>query len=413
MGGKEGGKENKKTRKRRLAAGSKQHADKGDKTGDKGDKTGDKGQKPSRAFVPSMMSMGTMTDKGDNTGDKGDNTGDKGQKPSRAFVVDVSVSDPGRVLTTLDTCLESRCLAKPLADALIAPAVQAFANQSGRKFAASSAALMIGGRLVDRSDKVSTYLPADESEPTRVHLILPRSTGWGSGQLFRVHLTSPSGEALTKPSGEALTKPSGEALTNPSGEAHHIETRLGAKWLERSLVDAIIKPALASLNMRHVPASEVVAYVHGDVQAADISRATRTFIDETDETEYAPVAVRLVLPLPLPVQGTGSADTAGLEPRKSLIERVQGAGGRVQGTGLEPLKSILERARSAVTGADPEDSAKQEQPPSAAGSSRVSSAAGSSRVSSAMRAVTRSHAARHTGSVHVALADPVDNHRPL
>ena len=136
------------------------------------------------------------------------------------------------------------------------------------------------------------------------------------------------------------------------------------------------------------------------------TRKVSTYLpaDEGEPTKE-PIRVHLIL-----AQSTGR-----LEPRK----------GR---TRTEARKSIIERARSAVSGADHvEVGTKQEQSPSAAGSSAAgssaagssaagsgtagsgaagssaagSSATGSSRVSSAMRAVTRSHAARHTGSVHV------------
>ena len=112
----------------------------------------------------------------------------------------------------------------------------AFIRECGMKFNANAAAVTIDGLLVDKYEKVSALsLDLSLSEGTRIHITIPKSTGWTAGPKFHVDMTT------------------------PNGETHYFETHLNAKWLSKPLLQSLIVPALAKTKMKHVPPTEVKA----------------------------------------------------------------------------------------------------------------------------------------------------------
>jgi len=168
-----------------------------------------------------------------------------GEQDKYPFCIDVAVGSEAKVLQTIDAKLPEEWLQRSLRDAIVTPAVGAFATQSGALFNVSSAAVYIDGILVDQDEVVSSFdfCATSESE-AHVLLVLPQSkqTRWGAGPAFVVNITPPTSHLAAQ---------------------RQLETRVPHRRLGGSIIDEIVTPAMAHVGMPHVHSGHLSLTVDG------------------------------------------------------------------------------------------------------------------------------------------------------
>ena len=170
------------------------------------------------------------------------------------YVVDV-VSNSGEVLWTAGAELSSTCLAKPLAAAVVEPALKAAKVVNYHKPLAAETTAAVHYRAVDGDQKMThgvdvaerlaRYLPADSASHQSVRLVIQLPPGVLTGPALPAH------PKRCKFKIDIYEHPQARGEGEGDGPIWSADTTLEGKQLDKQLLSGLVVPALEAYAPEH------------------------------------------------------------------------------------------------------------------------------------------------------------------
>lgn len=196
------------------------------------------------------------------------------------YVVDV-VSNSGEVLWTAGAELSSTCLAKPLAAAVVEPALKAAKVVNYHKPLAAETTVAVHYRAVDGDQKMThgvdvaerlaRYLPADSAMRKSVRIVIQLPPGV---------LTSPAlPPKRCKFKIDIYEHPDARGEGEGDGPIWSADTTLEGKQLDKQLLSGLVVPALEAYAPEHHRLRKLNASLHkraGSTTAVDVTKIVLT-----------------------------------------------------------------------------------------------------------------------------------------